>query len=162
MTMKIVGSRSGGHEYYLRFSTGDLLWMGQHERSDWDAMPGEPQPGFDQPPAFPQFQWPVLEDGVLTVPETFDFFNVSATFRLSKAQRKDLIVLNKSTVVEVLDRDKNTVGEFFYEPQNLGISWVDKLLVKYKYGLRVPANGDLNRFQPLSGRTAAPAHSCPS
>lgn len=117
--MKIIGSRSGGYEFFVKLFSGYEHWMGEKENSDFDISLEPEEEIKDIPPNADIWREPPLgpyyENGKLHMPSTFDYLAYPLSIKMMRRSMIIEMIFNEDKVALVLDKDKNTVGSFVFK-----------------------------------------------
>jgi hypothetical protein len=118
--MKIVGSRTGAFEYWIKLKCGFDLWFGQRADSDTDLLfdkkEDKPEGKFD---VFYGTPWgPYVENNRLTITKDFDYLMFSFCVKLRR-KNLDLLMLNYQEVAEVENVERKKVGEIYLDYENI-------------------------------------------
>ena len=118
--MKIVGSRTGAFEYWIKLKCGFDLWFGQRADSDTDLLLDKnevrPEGKLD---IFYGTPWgPYVEDNRLMTPKDFDYLMFSFCVKLRR-KNLDLLMLNYQEVAEAENFERKKVGEIYLDYENI-------------------------------------------
>ncbi len=116
--MRLIGSRTGGYEYWVRLKSGLKTWFGQRKNSDTDILlpskkEQKPEGRFDI--FYGEPYGPYIEDNRLVMPKNYDYlmFSLCSKFALKNKQLE--LYKNHLSIAEVLDKHENKVGEIYLD-----------------------------------------------
>ena len=114
--MIIVGSRCGGHDFFVELPNNDALWIGAREKSDLDVLVKRDEP---RPFVSGYFVdvWhgelgrtlPHLKDGILFIPENLNYLQRVAKRRIRHKYGPDYVKSLWDKELNFLNKD----GSFF-------------------------------------------------
>lgn len=115
--MKLIGSRTGGYEYWVKLKSGFKIWLGQRPNSDTDILLSKKEPKpigvfdifYGDPVA------PYVENNRLIRPNGFEYLIFPICNKLFKRNMIDDLMLNYREIAEVEDAQNKKVGEIFLQ-----------------------------------------------
>lgn len=131
--MKLIGSRTGGYEYWVKLKCGLNLWFGQKANSDTDLLLDKkedaPEGKFDIFYGTPF--GPYVEDNCLITPKNFDYLMFPFCRKLIR-NNLDALMINYQEVAEVKDKERKKVGEIYLDYANIPASFCYTLAARAK------------------------------
>lgn len=116
--MKLIGSRTGAYEFWIRFPCGFKVWLGQRPNSDVDIAieADEPEPISINPLySIDIFRGelfaPYIENGKLSKPDSYNYLLYPLSTKAFKNNWSHLLMYPVTT--DVLDAEKHKVAELF-------------------------------------------------
>jgi hypothetical protein len=133
MQMKLIGSRTGAYEYWVKLKRGGKVWLGQKATSDIDLLLDKnevrPKANFDVFYGAPT--GPYVENNRLSKPKDFDYLMFSLCCKLMR-NNLDALMTNYLDVAEVTDLLDKKVGEIYLDYASIPASFCHTLAARAK------------------------------
>jgi hypothetical protein len=121
--MYIIGSRTGGYEYWVEMQCGFKIWLGQRPNSDKDILleKGEqpPEGHFDIFYGTPKNSLnpnaPYIKDNRLICPKDHNYLIYPLCTKLYARNFRDVLIKNYLTVANIKDKNLEKVSEILLD-----------------------------------------------
>lgn len=116
--MKLIGSRTGEYEYWVKLPCGFRKWFGQKPNSDTDILISvneeKPKGNFDI--FYGEPSWgPYVENNRLVVPDNFDYLMFPLCNKLFLNDIAGKLIKNYQKTADVENIEGKKVGEIFLD-----------------------------------------------
>jgi hypothetical protein len=132
--MKLIGSRTGGYEYWVKLPSGLKIWFGQRDNSDTDILlsVGEKKPEGKFDIFYGDPIAPYVEDNRLIVPRDFDYLMFPLCIKLINKTLLNELMVSYQEVAEVENLQGEKVGEIYLEYSNIPNGTCQQMAIRSK------------------------------